>query len=49
MAGPQTVFGDAIGLALTVFERAEGVQDHVLIVLTDGNDTNHGSLPSAGG
>jgi len=39
MAGPQTVFGDAIGLALTVFERAEGVQDRVLIVLTDGNDT----------
>jgi Mg-chelatase subunit ChlD len=40
MAGPQTVFGDAIGLALTVFERAVGVQDRVLIVLTDGNDTN---------
>jgi Mg-chelatase subunit ChlD len=40
MAGPQTVFGDAIGLAITVFERAEGVQDRVLIVLTDGNDTN---------
>ena len=40
MAGPQTVFGDAIGLALTVFARAEGVQERVLIVLTDGNDTN---------
>jgi Ca-activated chloride channel homolog len=40
MAGPQTVFGDAIGLAITVFERAAGVQDRVLIVLTDGNDTN---------
>jgi Mg-chelatase subunit ChlD len=40
MAGPQTVFGDAIGLALSVFDRAEGVQERVLIVLTDGNDTN---------
>jgi Ca-activated chloride channel family protein len=40
MAGPQTVFGDAIGLAITVFARAEGVQDRVLSVLTDGNDTN---------
>ncbi len=41
MAGPQTVIGDAIGLALTVFERSE-VEERVLILLTDGNDT--GSL-----
>jgi Mg-chelatase subunit ChlD len=40
MAGPQTAFGDAIGLALTVFEHTEGMEDRVLIVLTDGNDTN---------
>ena len=39
MAGPQTVIGDAVGLALTVFERSE-MKDRVLIVLTDGNDTN---------
>ena len=38
MAGPQTAFGDAIGLAITVFERSP-VKDRVLIVLTDGNDT----------
>lgn len=38
MAGPQTAFGDAIGLAMTVFDRSEAM-DRVLIVLTDGNDT----------
>lgn len=41
MAGPKTVIGDAIGLAITLFERSE-VDDRVLILLTDGNDT--GSL-----
>jgi Ca-activated chloride channel family protein len=41
MAGPKTAMGDAIGLAVTVFERTE-VPERVLIVLTDGNDT--GSL-----
>src|SRR5690242_20731774 len=41
MAGPKTALGDAIGLAVTVFERTE-VPERVLIVLTDGNDT--GSL-----
>jgi Ca-activated chloride channel family protein len=46
MAGPQTVFGDAIGLALSVFERAEGVQERVRIVLTDGNDTNNKVPPA---
>jgi Ca-activated chloride channel family protein len=40
MAGPKTVFGDAIGLAITVFARAAGLQERVLIVLTDGNDTD---------
>lgn len=38
MAGPQTAFGDAIGLAITLFERSE-VKERVLIALTDGNDT----------
>jgi Ca-activated chloride channel homolog len=38
MAGPKTSFGDAIGLAITVFERSV-VPEKVLIVLTDGNDT----------
>src|SRR5262249_749393 len=41
MAGPKTAMGDAIGLAVTVFERTD-VPERVLIVLTDGNDT--GSL-----
>lgn len=38
MAGPQTAFGDAIGLAITMFDRSE-MKEKVLIVLTDGNDT----------
>lgn len=38
MAGPQTAFGDALGLAMTVFERSK-VKERVLIALTDGNDT----------
>jgi Ca-activated chloride channel family protein len=38
MAGPQTAFGDALGLAISVFERST-LQDRVLIALTDGNDT----------
>ncbi|HSI14877.1 MAG TPA: VWA domain-containing protein [Chthoniobacter sp.] len=38
MAGPQTAFGDALGLALTVFDRST-VKQRVLIALTDGNDT----------
>jgi Ca-activated chloride channel family protein len=39
MAGPKTVIGDAIGLAITLFERSD-VEDRVLILLTDGNDTD---------
>ncbi len=38
MAGPKTAFGDAIGLAITVFKRSD-VPEKVLIALTDGNDT----------
>ncbi len=38
MAGPKTKLGDAVGLAITVFERSD-VKERVLIVLTDGNDT----------
>ena len=38
MAGPQTAFGDALGLAITVFDRSP-MQERVLIALTDGNDT----------
>jgi Ca-activated chloride channel family protein len=41
MAGPKTALGDAMGLAMTLFERSE-MQERVLIALTDGNDT--GSL-----
>lgn len=45
MAGPQTAFGDAIGLALDVFARADGPRDRVLIALTDGNDTGSAVPP----
>jgi Ca-activated chloride channel homolog len=38
MAGPRTMLGDAIGLALNVFENSK-TKERVLIVLTDGNDT----------
>ena len=38
MAGPQTMIGDAIGLAIKEFERSEA-KDRILILLTDGNDT----------
>ena len=38
MAGPQTAFGDALGLAINVFDRSP-VKERVLIALTDGNDT----------
>jgi Ca-activated chloride channel homolog len=39
MAGPQTAFGDAIGLAITLFGRSS-TKEKVLIALTDGNDTS---------
>jgi Ca-activated chloride channel family protein len=38
MLGPKTMLGDAIGVAIQLFERSE-VEERVLIVLTDGNDT----------
>ncbi len=38
MAGPRTALGDAIGLAIRSFESSE-VEQRVLILLTDGNDT----------
>jgi len=38
MAGPKTAFGDAIGLAVTIFDRTK-TPERVLIALTDGNDT----------
>jgi Ca-activated chloride channel family protein len=38
MLGPRTMLGDAIGVAIQLFERSE-VEERVLIVLTDGNDT----------
>lgn len=41
MAGPKTALGDAIGLAMTLFDRSE-LENRVLVLLTDGNDT--GSL-----
>lgn len=38
MAGPRTAIGDAIGLSIKSFEESE-VEDRLLILLTDGNDT----------
>jgi Ca-activated chloride channel family protein len=38
MAGQSTVFGDAIGLAIYLFEKS-ATKNRVLIMLTDGNDT----------
>ena len=38
MAGPKTMLGDVIGLAITLFERSE-VPERMMILLTDGNDT----------
>jgi Ca-activated chloride channel family protein len=38
MAGQSTVFGDAIGLAIKLFQESDS-DNQVLIMLTDGNDT----------
>jgi Ca-activated chloride channel family protein len=38
MAGPRTALGDAIGLAIKMFEKSHA-PEKVLVVLTDGNDT----------
>ena len=45
MAGPQTAIGDAIGLAIKQFE-ASKVEERVLILLTDGNDTGSKMPPA---
>jgi Ca-activated chloride channel family protein len=45
MAGPRTAFGDAIGLAITLFERSQ-MQQRLIIALTDGNDTGSRLPPS---
>ena len=44
MAGPQTMIGDAIGLAAQSFERAQA-QGRLMILLTDGNDTGSRVAP----
>lgn len=41
MAGPRTMLGDAIGLSIPLFKKSQ-MEEKVLILLTDGNDT--GSL-----
>jgi len=38
MVGPRTAIGDAIGLAIKLFEES-GAEERVVILLTDGNDT----------
>ena len=38
MAGPKTALGDSVGLAINAFEESE-IDDRLLILLTDGNDT----------
>jgi Ca-activated chloride channel family protein len=38
MAGPRTMIGDALGLAIRLFEASESA-NKVVILLTDGNDT----------
>lgn len=44
MAGPQTVIGDAIGVALKAFESSE-TPEKILVLLTDGNDTGSNIPP----
>jgi Ca-activated chloride channel family protein len=44
MAGPQTMIGDAIGLAAQAFERAKA-EGRLLVLLTDGNDTGSRVTP----
>lgn len=39
MAGPQTCLGDALGLAINVFDNSQS-KERVMIMLTDGNDTS---------
>lgn len=44
MAGPATVLGDAIGLALNTFEASE-IEERLLILLSDGTDTGSRMSP----
>ena len=44
MAGPHTVIGDAIGLAIRTFEASE-VEQRLLILLSDGSDTGSRMSP----
>lgn len=44
MAGPHTVLGDAIGLAIKMFQASE-IEDRLLIVLSDGGDTGSRMTP----
>lgn len=44
MAGPHTALGDAIGLAIRTFEASE-IEQRMLILLTDGNDTSSRMSP----
>ncbi len=44
MAGPHTVIGDAIGLAIRTFEASE-IQERLLILLSDGADTGSRMSP----
>lgn len=44
MAGPRTALGDSVGLAIRSFESSQ-VEDRVLILLTDGNDTASAMTP----
>ena len=44
MAGPHTAIGDAIGLAIRTFETSD-VEERLLILLTDGADTNSRMSP----
>ncbi len=44
MAGPHTVIGDAIGLAIRTFEASE-IQQRLLILLSDGADTGSRMSP----
>lgn len=45
IAGPRTSLGDAIGLAIKMFQKVT-VPEKVLIILTDGNDTASRMSPS---
>jgi len=44
MAGPHTALGDAIGLAIRTFE-ASGIEQRLLILLSDGSDTASAMSP----